>query len=81
MVKGLYSGIQCSSCGMRFAPEMATHYSRHLDWHFRQNRKERDSSRKAHSRIWYYDINDWIQFEEIEDLEDRGKTLECKFVL
>ena len=65
--------MQCSSCGARFAPELATRYSHHLDWHFRQNRRERDSARKAHSRPWYYDVSDWIQFEEIEDLEDRGK--------
>ncbi|XP_070159553.1 pre-mRNA cleavage complex 2 protein Pcf11 isoform X3 [Polyergus mexicanus] len=70
----LYSGMQCSSCGARFAPELATRYSHHLDWHFRQNRRERDSARKAHSRPWYYDISDWIQFEEIEDLEDRVQS-------
>ncbi|KMQ93559.1 pre-mrna cleavage complex 2 protein pcf11 [Lasius niger] len=70
----LYSGMQCSSCGARFAPELATRYSHHLDWHFRQNRRERDSARKAHSRPWYYDISDWIQFEEIEDLEDRAQS-------
>lgn len=73
----LYSGMQCSSCGARFAPELATRYSHHLDWHFRQNRRERDSARKAHSRPWYYDVSDWIQFEEIEDLEDRGTFLFC----
>lgn len=67
--------MQCSSCGARFAPELATRYSHHLDWHFRQNRRERDSARKAHSRPWYYDVSDWIQFEEIEDLEDRGLCL------
>ncbi|KAL6259064.1 hypothetical protein P5V15_008985 [Pogonomyrmex californicus] len=70
----LYSGMQCSSCGARFAPELATRYSHHLDWHFRQNRRERDSARKAHSRPWYYDVSDWIQFEEIEDLEDRAQS-------
>lgn len=66
--------MQCSSCGARFAPELATRYSHHLDWHFRQNRRERDSARKAHSRPWYYDVSDWIQFEEIEDLEDRVQS-------
>lgn len=66
--------MQCSSCGARFAPELATRYSHHLDWHFRQNRRERDSARKAHSRPWYYDVSDWIQFEEIEDLEDRAQS-------
>ncbi|XP_066589743.1 pre-mRNA cleavage complex 2 protein Pcf11-like isoform X2 [Prorops nasuta] len=74
MVTALYSGMQCSSCGARFAPELATRYSHHLDWHFRQNRRERDSARKAHSRPWYYDVSDWIQFEEIEDLEDRAQS-------
>ncbi|EZA52087.1 Pre-mRNA cleavage complex 2 protein Pcf11 [Ooceraea biroi] len=74
IVTVLYSGMQCSSCGARFAPELATRYSHHLDWHFRQNRRERDSARKAHSRPWYYDVSDWIQFEEIEDLEDRVQS-------
>lgn len=49
-------------------------YSQHLDWHFRQNRRERDSARRAHSRRWYYDVSDWIQYEEIEDLEEREKN-------
>ncbi|XP_016845564.2 uncharacterized protein LOC100121739 isoform X3 [Nasonia vitripennis] len=74
VIAALYSGIQCSSCGARFATEMAARYSHHLDWHFRQNRKEKDSTRKAHSRSWYYDQSDWIQFEEIEDLEDRAQS-------
>lgn len=25
------------------------------------------------SRRYYYDVNDWVQFEEIEDLEERGQ--------
>jgi pre-mRNA cleavage complex 2 protein Pcf11 len=69
----LYSGIQCSSCGVRFPPEQTMKYSQHLDWHFRQNRRDRDNTRKAQSRKWYYDVSDWIQFEEIEDLEERGR--------
>ncbi|KAF7987800.1 hypothetical protein HCN44_003663 [Aphidius gifuensis] len=74
LVLTLYSGMQCSSCGVRFAPESATKYSQHLDWHFRQNRKERDTARKTHSRPWYYDVNIWTQFEEIEDLEERAQS-------
>ncbi|PSN35925.1 hypothetical protein C0J52_07164 [Blattella germanica] len=72
VVNVLYSGIQCSSCGVRFPPEQTMKYSQHLDWHFRQNRRDRDNTRKAQSRKWYYDVSDWIQFEEIEDLEERG---------
>ena len=72
----LYNGMQCSSCGLRYAtPELTSRYSQHLDWHFRQNRKERDSARKAHSRTFYYDLSDWTQYEEVEDLEDRGECL------
>ncbi|XP_037956673.1 uncharacterized protein LOC119686229 isoform X2 [Teleopsis dalmanni] len=74
IVATLFSGMQCSSCGVRFPPEQTIKYSQHLDWHFRQNRRERDSTRKAHSRKWYYELNDWAQYEEIEDLEEREKN-------
>ncbi|XP_035773980.1 uncharacterized protein LOC118456936 isoform X2 [Anopheles albimanus] len=74
IVYQLFSGMQCSSCGVRFPPEQTMKYSQHLDWHFRQNRRDRDSTRKAHSRKWYYDVSDWIQYEEIEDLEEREKN-------
>ncbi|XP_061504313.1 uncharacterized protein LOC1281907 [Anopheles gambiae] len=74
VVHQLFSGMQCSSCGVRFPPEQTMKYSQHLDWHFRQNRRDRDSARKAHSRKWYYDVSDWIQYEEIEDLEEREKN-------
>ncbi|XP_055704060.1 uncharacterized protein LOC129802348 isoform X2 [Phlebotomus papatasi] len=74
IVHQLFSGMQCSSCGVRFPPEQTMKYSQHLDWHFRQNRRDRDSARKAHSRKWYYDVADWIQYEEIEDLEEREKN-------
>ncbi|XP_002033911.2 uncharacterized protein LOC6609220 isoform X2 [Drosophila sechellia] len=74
VVAVLYLGMQCSSCGVRFPPEQTIKYSQHLDWHFRQNRRERDSTRKATSRKWYYDLNDWRQYEEIEDVEEREKN-------
>lgn len=74
IIDTLYCGIQCSSCGLRFPPEQTIKYSQHLDWHFRQNRRERDSKRKAHSRKWYYNQSDWIKYEEIEDLDEREKN-------
>jgi pre-mRNA cleavage complex 2 protein Pcf11 len=73
IVDTLYIGIQCGSCGLRFPPEQTIRYSQHLDWHFRQNRRERDSKRKAQSRRWYYNRSDWIKYEEIEDADERGK--------
>lgn len=69
----LYSGMQCSSCGMRFSPEASMLYSQHLDWHFRQNRKGKRNIRVAASRKWYYSLSDWKNYEELEDLEERGK--------
>lgn len=70
----LYNGMQCSSCGMRFPPEQTIHYSQHLDWHFRQNRKGKKNIRVAASRRWYYSLADWKNYEEIEDLEEREKN-------
>ncbi|XP_030745668.1 uncharacterized protein LOC115874602 isoform X2 [Sitophilus oryzae] len=70
----LYSGMQCSSCGMRFPPEASMLYSQHLDWHFRQNRKGKKNARVASSRRWYYSLTDWKNYEEIEDLEEREKN-------
>lgn len=48
-------------------------YSQHLDWHFRQNRKGKRNIRKAASRRWFYSVADWKNYEEIEDLEERGE--------
>lgn len=74
VVATLYSGMQCSSCGLRFPLEQTMKYSQHLDWHYRQNRRERDSARRAHSRKWYYGMSDWIQYEEIENVDEREKN-------
>ncbi|CAG9826753.1 unnamed protein product [Diabrotica balteata] len=70
----LYSGMQCSTCGMRFSPEASMLYSQHLDWHFRQNRRGKRNSRVATSRRWYYSLADWKNYEELEDLEEREKN-------
>lgn len=74
IVHALFSGMQCSSCGVRFPPGQTIKYNQHLDWHYRQNRRERDSARRAHSRKWYYEVSDWIQYEEIENLDEREKN-------
>ncbi|XP_074026101.1 uncharacterized protein [Leptinotarsa decemlineata] len=70
----LYSGMQCSSCGMRFSPEASMKYSQHLDWHFRQNRRGKRNCRVANSRRWYYSLSDWKNYEELEDLKEREKS-------
>lgn len=71
VINSLYEGTQCSSCGLRFPGEAAKIYGEHLDWHFRKNRREKDSRRVAH-RTWYLIINDWLDYEEISDPEERG---------
>ena len=53
-VRRLYSGMPCTACGLRFlANTQTSRYADHLDWHFRQNRKERKGSIQTH-REWYY---------------------------
>ncbi|XP_070799058.1 pre-mRNA cleavage complex 2 protein Pcf11 [Pituophis catenifer annectens] len=74
IINRLYTGIQCYSCGMRFTTSQTDVYADHLDWHYRQNRTEKDVSRKITHRRWYYSLTDWIEFEEIADLEERAKS-------
>ncbi|XP_043927937.1 pre-mRNA cleavage complex 2 protein Pcf11 [Protopterus annectens] len=74
VINRLYTGIQCYSCGMRFTSSQTDIYADHLDWHYRQNRTEKDVSRKVTHRRWYYSLTDWIEFEEIADLEERAKS-------
>ncbi|CAI5773462.1 PCF11 cleavage and polyadenylation factor subunit [Podarcis lilfordi] len=74
IINRLYTGIQCYSCGMRFTTSQTDVYADHLDWHYRQNRTEKDVSRKVTHRRWYYSLTDWIEFEEIADLEERAKS-------
>jgi len=66
-IQSLYSGHQCATCGNRFNQSDSSRYRKHLDWHFRQNRKEKDEINKAHSRTWYYILQDWIQYEELSE--------------
>lgn len=57
VINHLFQGLQCSSCGQRFPDDARQQYSEHLDWHFRQNRKEKDGDRKVSSRTWFYDLS------------------------
>ena len=42
-------------------------YSQHLDWHFRMKRREKEYARKAQSRMWYFEREDWINSDEIDE--------------
>ncbi|OQR79525.1 hypothetical protein BIW11_05677 [Tropilaelaps mercedesae] len=76
VISALHDGLQCATCGQRFkqADKNSDKYAQHLDWHFRMARREREGLKKASSRKWFYDIPDWVQFEEVEDIEDRARS-------
>lgn len=73
LVKRLYSGMPCTACGLRFLQSQTNRYADHLDFHYRQNRKEKEGS-VATNRSWYYSATEWLQYEEIEDVEQRDKN-------
>ncbi|XP_067663698.1 uncharacterized protein [Haliotis asinina] len=74
VIQKIYHGIQCSSCGTRFRMEDTDLYREHLDWHFRQNKRGKDDTKVARNRNWYYKTNDWIQYEEFGDLEEKAHS-------
>uniref|UniRef100_H3CEL4 PCF11 cleavage and polyadenylation factor subunit n=1 Tax=Tetraodon nigroviridis TaxID=99883 RepID=H3CEL4_TETNG len=74
IVTKLYSGTQCGLCSMRFSSRQPDLYGDHLDWHYRQNHNGKVPSKKVTHRRWYYGLRDWIEFEEIADLEERAKS-------
>jgi pre-mRNA cleavage complex 2 protein Pcf11 len=57
--------MQCKNCGLRFADRGKL--DQHLDWHFVQNRKEKEKTRKAMSRGWHPTKEEWIISSEIQD--------------
>ncbi|XP_028981966.1 pre-mRNA cleavage complex 2 protein Pcf11-like [Diachasma alloeum] len=64
----LYAGpTQCGSCGERFLRNECKKYREHLDWHFRQNRREKESRKKRPMRAWYFSVNDWAQSDTSDD--------------
>ncbi|XP_015922449.2 pre-mRNA cleavage complex 2 protein Pcf11 isoform X2 [Parasteatoda tepidariorum] len=74
VISALHRGFQCDSCGLRFSDLKKESYSKHLDWHFRMNRRERSSLKKVSFQHWYYEIEDWIQFEEFDEPDDKSKN-------
>jgi pre-mRNA cleavage complex 2 protein Pcf11 len=75
-IQNLYGGTQCATCGMRFTSEQTKRFSNHYDWHFRQNKREKEEINKAHNRNWYYDVTEWIQYEELSEEDPMQKKLD-----
>lgn len=68
LISQLYSGKSCSNCDMRLDPTETTKYSKHLDWHFQQNRR----ARMQKDRQWYGMTLDWVEGDDGDKDEDRS---------
>ncbi|KAK6910080.1 hypothetical protein I203_104109 [Kwoniella mangroviensis CBS 8507] len=51
---------RCKQCGMRFASDDNAKFQSHMDWHFRRNRKERESAGRGSRRRWLPRAEEWI---------------------
>jgi len=45
---------KCPTCGIRYLDHEK--YGKHLDWHFRMNRKEKQKLKKAMSKSWFLNV-------------------------
>ena len=52
LVALIHFGEPCASCGLRFLEGTGEEYRKHLDWHYRMNRKDKNASRKTF-RNWF----------------------------
>nr|XP_018670290.1 pre-mRNA cleavage complex 2 protein Pcf11 isoform X3 [Ciona intestinalis] len=73
IIKRLFTGIQCSACGLRFTTRQTDLYAEHLDWHYRVNRKDKEGFVQSH-RSLYPAAGEWICFEEVVDPEEKAKN-------
>ncbi|OWZ60259.1 hypothetical protein LQV05_000162 [Cryptococcus neoformans] len=50
---------RCQQCGMRF-PSANAAFDAHMDWHFRRNKKERESGGRGAHRRWLPRVEQWV---------------------
>lgn len=91
VIDQLYSGVPCTNCSLRFSDEALndedgkkSRYACHLDWHFRQNRREKtkpgssgglSTSAQAHRRPWCYTSDSWILYRDVyDDVEEDSSS-------
>lgn len=55
--------LQCRQCANRYpaGPAGQRSLDQHLDWHFKQGRKAKDSNARGLSRSWLEKVFDWIR--------------------
>jgi alpha-galactosidase len=62
---------------MRFPEEEVSKYREHLDWHFHENRRQKENRRNLQSRGWF--CKDWMVDEDPEDTDKEGTI--CSYYL
>ncbi|CAF0780693.1 unnamed protein product [Didymodactylos carnosus] len=83
IVQQLYLGVfQCRLCGLRYTSKQKLLYTHHLDWHYRENRQEKELGTSSsslllqRSRDWYCTLQEWTEYEEtIEEKDLRNENL------
>ena len=76
----LYIGkYQCRLCGLRFTAKLKQYYTHHLDWHYLENKQEKDlvntstsTTLLQRSRPWYASVQEWTTYEE--NIEEQIRT-------
>lgn len=65
--------LQCRQCSKRYpqGPKGQASMDQHLDWHFRQSRRARDSTARGQSRSWFSRLEDWIRGGHDDDAPKR----------
>ncbi|KAJ1982291.1 mRNA 3' end processing factor [Dimargaris verticillata] len=70
LAEKLYSAYpgQCKQCAIRFraTEDGKRQYQAHLDWHFRRNRRLKESKRRAQPRGWFLSEQDWVDARQLE---------------
>ncbi|KAH8118317.1 hypothetical protein DFH11DRAFT_1502332 [Phellopilus nigrolimitatus] len=66
--------IQCKQCALRFpgGPVGRKKMQDHLDMHFRQNKRAKETIGRGHSRSWFISVDDWIS-EPLYDVKGKGR--------
>ncbi|CAF1111328.1 unnamed protein product [Rotaria sordida] len=86
IVQQLYVGkFQCRLCGLRFTAKQKHYYTHHLDWHYLENKQEKDLGTTTssssllllqRSRNWYPSVQEWTIYEDnIEEQIRTGKLI------
>ena len=53
-------------------------YSKHLDWHFRMQKRKQAALQKSKSRKWFLELDIWYISNEIEEVDKTDENAEDK---